>query len=231
MKTFNDKGFSSIAAVAVMLLLSFFGFAVVGLVTTSQSTQGEQLFYDRAFYVAQAGLEYGMRKIYEGVSPVVASPGVTFGDGYFTIDRSGTLVTITAHDGNSQVSHSVTSPSQADCTSFDLSSVSLDTDGKNLKHITFQKICLEQTVLDKMNVSWTNPGSEKLKKIKAENSTLYDDPSVTSGTLIELADYTVSGNGNNNINHFEFTDDMSGKTFTISFIMGDGSAESYTFTP
>ncbi len=231
MRIFSEKGFSSIAAAGMMVLLSLFGFSIASLITTSREINLDQVSYDRAFYLTQAGLEYAMRKIYEGFSPVVAPPGIVFGSGSFSIARSGRIVTVTGLDASSQVVHSVTSPSQADCTDFDLSHADLESDGTKLNHISFRKICLEQTVLDKMNVSWTNAGSEGLRKVRVGNQTLYDEPSVASGEQVELADYIMNGINNNNFNEIRFTHDMEGKTFTVTFIMGDGSRESHTFTP
>ena len=82
-----------------------------------------------------------------------------------------------------------------------------------------------------MNIAWTNPGSEGLTKIRAEDQTLYDNPPVASGVTVDLANYILNSGGNNNMNEVDFNSNMEGKTFTMNFIMGDGSAKSYTFTP
>lgn len=231
MRILNEKGISSLMAAGIMVILSLMGFAVASLVTTSRTIHVEQLYYDRAFYVTQAGLEYAMRKIYEAVSPVVAEPGINFGGGYFTIARQDRLITVTGHHGDAQVVHSLTSPSHADCTNFDLSSANLSGDGKKMSQIHFEKICLEQTVIDKVRISWTNPGSEGFKKMKIESQTVYDNPAVASGNLTDIANYIMNGNNQNNVNAIEFNQNMTGKTFTIDFLMGDASSESYTFTP
>ncbi len=231
MKIFSEKGISALVTIGVMLVLSVMGFAVVSLVSTSHTLNTEQLVYDRAFYVTQAGLEYAMRKIYEGVSPVVASPGISFTGGAFTVTRQDRLITVTGNYGASRVVHQVTSPSQADCTEFDVGNADLASNGTRLQHIQMQKICLETAVLDKIRVSWTNPGSEGLTKVRIENSTIYDQPPVPSDGLTELSDYLMSGNNLHNFNEINFTNNMEGKTFTIAFVFGDGSSESHTFTP
>ncbi len=231
MKTFNENGFSSLAAAGIMAILSIFGFSIVSLVTSSKATEVDQLLYDRAFYVTQAGMEYGMRKIYEGASPVVTSPGITFGPGSFTISQVGRVVTVTGTSETSQVIHSVTSPSHADCTEFDVTNARWQDNGQRLSGINLHKICLAQTILDKIIISWTNPGSEGMTQLRVNNQTLYNNPKVLSGILTELADFIMNGNNNNNMDHTEFTSNMNGKTMTMSFIMGDGSAKSTTFTP
>lgn len=215
-----------------MVLLSILGFAMVSLVATSKAIQGDQMIYDRAASVTQAGLEYAMRKIYEGATPVVSPPGLGFAGGSFTIGRADRLVTVTGTYGGSQVVHQVTSPSQADCTDFDVTGARLSEDDREIKTINFQKICLEQTVIDKVRISWTNPQvNEKFQKLKVENETLYDNPPVPSGNLTDVANYVMNGNYRNNINKVAFVNEMGGKTFTFDFIMGDGSSESYTFFP
>jgi hypothetical protein len=127
------------------------------------------------------------------------------------------------------VTHSVTSPSQADCTTYDIDNVRLSEDGRQIRGIQFKKICLEEIVVDKLLVSWTNPGSEGLRRVRIQDARVYDEPPVPSGETTELANYSVTGPANNNYNEIRFTHDMEDKTFTINFIMGDRSAESYQF--
>ncbi|MBI4373743.1 MAG: hypothetical protein HY542_02595 [Deltaproteobacteria bacterium] len=231
MKISDEQGFSSLFAAGLIVLLSLFGFAITSLVSTAQSVHSDQLLYDRAFYVTQSGIEYAMRKIYEGASPIVVSPGINFSGGNFTIAREGRVVTVTGVYDTSRVVHSVTSPTEADCTDFDVSGAELYDDGTRLRHIQFRKICLEQAVLDKMVVSWTDPGPEGLRRVRVESSTLYNEPPVPSGDTTELANYIMTGDNMNNMNEVRFSSDMEDKTFTINFQMGDGSSESYTFTP
>lgn len=229
MKTFNEKGFTTLAAVAVMMLLSVFGIGIAHYVTSSHSINFDQLLYDRSFYINQAGLEYAMRKIYESLSPVFPAPGITFSGGTFYIDRAGNIVTVTSNYNGAQVVHQVTSPSHADCTDFDMTDANWNQE--DLEHITFRKICLEQTVLDKMVISWTNPGSEGTRKVRVQNNTLYDEPPISSGQVTELADHIIDTNGEQVMNYIRFTHELEGKTMTILFMMGDGSSESYTFNP
>lgn len=215
------------AAVGTMVVVSILGFGLASYVATSHTQNMEQLSYNRAAYVTQAGLEYAMRKIYEGVSPVVTDPGISFSGGGFTIARQDRLVTVTGNHSGSQVVHQVTSPSQADCTEFNLTNANLSENGREIRQIQMRKICLEETVLDKMLVSWTNAGSEGLRRMRVESTTLYNEPLVTSGNLTELSNYAMTRNGTYNVNEIEFSHDMEEKTFTFTFRMGDGSSESY----
>ena len=225
-----DGGVSTLAALMVLTLLSMMGLLVVYLVAEGSTAGANHFLSSQNFYVAQAGLEYGIKKIWEGSSPVVSAPGVSFGRGNFTTTWVNRTLTVTANVGNAiQRVHSVTSPSQADCTSLNVSNTEVE--NNDVKEIKLRKICLPQTVLDKMTVSWVSNGGEKIKKVKLGGSTLYNDGTgVASGTLLELADTTFS-NGNTNNMTLTFNQDMDGKTVTISFQFGDSSTESVTFNP
>jgi len=227
----NEKGFTVLAAVGVMMILSIFGFYLSSIVTTASAVHTDTLVYDRSFYVNQAGLEYAMRKISEGVSAVVPPPGVSFAGGTFTVTHEGNIVTVTSTYGDSSVTHIVTSPSEADCTDFNVDNASLIGSGNTLNQIHFEKICLWRTTLDKVLFTWTPTGTEGLERIRVENSTLYHQPAVLSGTITELADYVMYGGNQNNFNQIDFTGNMEGKDFTVTFILGDGSSETYEFSP
>lgn len=232
MKISNEKGLSTIAVVGIMVIMAFFGTAVVYQLTTSQAMRSNQVLSDEAFYVTQAGLEYAVRKIYEGESPVVAEPGKGFSDGNFVISQDGQVITVVGRVGEARVTHTMTSPTQADCTRLNVSNAQLTGDDGRLSQIKVRKICLTQTVIDKMIFSWVADGGERLKKIRIESSTLYNDATgVTSGSLIDVADYVMSNTNENNFNEINFSASMEGKTFEMTLVMGDTTTKVATFTP
>lgn len=232
-----EGGATTIAFLAVIFsILGVMAASIVRMVTVTQVSRADHVSYQRAFGVNQAGIEYAVRRIYEGVSPAVAEPGISFGDGSFTIDRQGRTVTVTARAGASTVAHSVQSPTQADCTRIDVAGANLVSGGDRLTGIDFRKTCLEAVVLDQMVLSWTPLGGddddpETFDEVVVRGSTLYDEPDVPSGTLVELADFTMTTNGNYNLTRIEFGQGMSGKTFTMTMTFGDGSTRTATFTP
>lgn len=230
MLIFNNKGISSIAAALTLLILAALGGALTYMVAAGSVGRGNYLFSAEAFYVTQAGMEYGIKKIYSQEDEIVNPPGKTFGPGSFTISRSGKTLTITGTVGDAVRVYKVDSPTQADCTVIDTSNVNSSSSHKKVTQINFRKVCLTSITIDKMQLSWVTNNGEKLKEIKIESSIVYTNPSgASSGTLIETTDYTVTNGNNNVINWFEFSASMEDKTITLSFIMSDGSTKTETF--
>lgn len=230
MKIFNKNGISTLAALFTLLSMVAMGTVIAYLVAAGEESRANHLLSSQAFYVTQAGIEYGVRKIYEGSSPVVASPGVSFGKGSFTISQSGRTVTVTGTVGNAVRIHKVDSPTEADCTKIDTSNVNLGANDTKVQQITFRKICLTQVTIDKMQYSWTPDNGERLTEIKIENLTVYDNPAgAPSGTLLDIANYVVTTSSNNVINWIKFTGDMEDKTMTLTWTFGDSSTKTETF--
>lgn len=231
MKIFNRKtGVSTIAALFALLSMVAMGTVIAYLVAAGSESRTNHLLASQAFYVTQAGIEYGVRKIYEGASPVVASPGVSFGKGSFTISQSGKTLTVTGTVGNAVRIHKVDSPTEADCTKIDTSNVNLGSNDTKVQQITFRKICLTQITIDKMQYSWTPDNGEKLTEIKIENIKVYDNPAgAPSGTLLDIADYVVTTGNNTVINWIQFNGDMENKTMTFTWTFGDSSTKTETF--
>ncbi len=225
-------GLTIIAVVGIMVVLAFFGMAIAKLVATGHALRSDHALYETANMVTEAGIEYGIKKIYEANSAVVNEPGVSFGEGNFIISQSGRTLTVTGRVGEVSVARQVDSPTEADCTTINVSNVNVTGNNDKLSGIKFQKICLVQITLAKVNFSWVTDGGEKLKKIKVESSVIYNDSSgVTSGTLIDVTDYVVNNGSPNNMNSVDFNKDISGKTFNVIFTFGDGSVRQVTFTP
>ena len=217
----------------VITLLSIMGLTAAYLVASNFRGSADHVMATQAEYVTQAGLEYAVKKVWEGGDPVVTEPGKPFGRGNFLVDWTAQTLTVTGRVGNSvQRIHRITSPSQADCTIFDFTNMRLTGDGTRVTGIQFRKNCLPILVLDKVTVSWEpNDASEKITQIKIEDDVSYSSAGETSGTLLELADYTVAGINNVNMNKIDFNASMEGKVITMAFVMGDGSLRTITFGP
>ena len=225
-------GVSVVAAMLMLLSLMALGGVISYLVAVGEESRGAQLSSAQALYVTQAGIEYAVKRIYDGQSEIVNPPGQTFGNGSFTVSRSGLTLTATGIVGSATRVHKVDSPTQADCTVLDVSNADLGGDDKELKHIYFRKSCLVQLVIDKMTFSWTPDGGQKVKEIKIEEARVYDNPAgAPSGTLLEIADYVASNDNNNVINHVKFNADIEDVVMTMTFHLGDGTTKTATFGP
>ena len=147
-RNYREEGFTIIAVVGIMVVLGFFGMAVAKLVATSHTIRADHTLYETAGMITEAGIEYGVKKIYEGSSPVVVEPGKNFGRGNFVISQVGRTLTVTGRLGEVAVMRQMDSPTQADCTKIDVSSVNLTGSNNKLNGIQFKKICLVQVVVD-----------------------------------------------------------------------------------
>ena len=81
-----DAGFSVVLVTATILVLLILGLALVSLVTENSGLSVHHVQSSQAFYAAQAGLEYAVKKL--GANPAwggLASPGKRVGNGAFTI--------------------------------------------------------------------------------------------------------------------------------------------------
>ena len=230
MKTGNRRGgISTIAALLTLLSLAAMGAVISYLVSAGEEGRANHLLSSQAFYVTQAGVEYAIKRVYDGQNEIVTAPGKTFGRGSFTVSRSGLTLTVTSTVGNATRVDKIDSPTQADCITIDASNVDSG-DGKDIKHIYLHKICLPQVVIDKMTISWVADGGQKMTLIQIESSKVLDNPTgVSSGTLNDIADYTISNGNNNVINHIKFKTSVSNTTMTMTLTMGDGTTKSATF--
>lgn len=234
MKTFNDiKGVSALTSLLILFSLLAMGLVIAHIVAKGELSRANFLLTKKAEYVSLAGMEYGVKRIYDGQSEIVAPPGVTFGPGSFTISRSGRTLTVTGTVGEAVRVHKLDSPTQADCTEMDASNAKFHNNGKRLSDINFRKLCLTQIIVDKMRISWVPNAGQRITKIKIA-STVYDNPAGTpSGTLLETVDYTATGGQNHVINAIDFNsalDENNNTTFTLEFILGDGTSKTATFT-
>jgi len=230
MKTFN-KGISTIATLLMLMSLTVIGLVLAYLVSAGLESRNNYLLSQQAFYVTQAGIEHAVKKIYEGESETVSPPGKVFGTGSFTVSRSGRTLTVTGTVHNTVRVHNVDSPTQAECMTIEIENFNLQQNETVISQVTFRKVCLTSITINQMTLSWTPDNGERLKKIRIENATIYDNPAgSSSGTLLDTADYTTPVGNNNVINKIEWDSSMEDKEITITFYMGDASTDSTFLT-
>ncbi len=235
MKPVRQKcsGFSILAVILVMLVLSIMGLTVGYLTAVSEMSNTNQMSSVKAYYIAAAGVEYSIKQIYDAAANTVnvPEPGMAVGSESFIVSQVNTSITITGRSGNANRVLHVSSPSNADCTPFDVSHANLDMND-TLHHIYFNKTCLQTTVIDKMQMSWIPDNGEKIQKVRMGNTYVYNNAAGQgSGQILELADYTVNDASQQEISKIQFNNTISGKTFTLTMIMIDGSTRKMTFGP
>ncbi|HEU4724280.1 MAG TPA: hypothetical protein VFU59_03180 [Candidatus Eisenbacteria bacterium] len=81
-----DAGFSVVLVTATILVLLILGLALVSLVSENSGLSVHHVQSSQAFYAAQAGLEYGVKKLSSNPSwSGLASPGKRVGNATFTV--------------------------------------------------------------------------------------------------------------------------------------------------
>ena len=94
-----------------------------------------------------------------------------------------------------------------------------------LNGITLSNTCATASVtISEIQISWGN--GETLERIRIDGNPSYSGPSQPSGPFTDIANYTVAPSAVGvPINFFEFSGDMRLDTFTITFLMLDGSSD------
>lgn len=222
----NNRGYHVFGTMVAIFILALIGGVVLYTAIVSEIAKKMSGSKAQAFYTAQAGAEYAMKKFYQPASPVVSEPGKGFTNGTFVISYADPTVTVTGRWGDTNHTSQFNRPSDAKCTSIDAASAVLDGASK-IHHIYFEKDCLTQVIIDKMTLSWSPDGGERIEKIRIDNSyVLYDNTGGQgSGELLELNNYTVTDSAPHDFSKIEFrmSDNLAGKTFTLTITFNDGS--------
>ncbi|MDO8462062.1 MAG: pilus assembly PilX N-terminal domain-containing protein [Deltaproteobacteria bacterium] len=234
MRVFNNHGVSIVGAAVTLALLSLFALVINYSLTFNANLVQNLVQYHQAFYVAQAGFEYALKKVGSGQSSVVASPGLTVGSGQFTISQSNNLLTITGTVGNRVSQQTMQIVTQANCAELETEDANWKNGSNIIQHLTLEKECgqLDQIILDKVILEWSGAQpSEGTTKIKVENTNnLYSSPQL-SETILDVIDELIGGNSHAVFNEIQFNSNLRGRTFTITVVMGDQSFLVTTFTP
>lgn len=226
--TSPQNGFSSIIVLLTLLSMVGMGGAIAYMTSVNQAGRGNHLNELKALYEAQAGTEYALKKVYEGEDGNI-NP-INFGSGNFNSAVSGPLLVVTGNVGNSARVFKLKRPTQADCQIIDASGVNTHDHGKRIAAISFKKNCLPSLTIVSMMISWIPNGGEKMKKIRIESSTVYDNAAgVVSGTVVDTVDYSVNNGNNNVISRIEFGSSVVGKNMTLQFNLSDGSSKAVAF--
>ena len=86
-------------------------------------------------------------------------------------------------------------------------------------------------VIDKITVTWIN--SKLIEEIKIEGDKIWKhnnegtpDGKQSTGTELDVVDYAILSGDTDTFDKFKFNGNMTGNTFDIAFILGDGSSKS-----
>lgn len=221
-----ERGISIIGAVFTLLVLAIFGAAIVALVTADSESRFRQTGKEQAFYEVQAGLEYAVHEINNGGYPVVTNKALGRGSFSNTVDFANHYVFSTGTSGEISKTHQITvNPMGGDCITVDPSGETLSGPSKtDLSGITITKTCLNAVTIDRMMMSWTPNGSERITKVTLDGVEVYDNVTgMASGGSIDLTDYSISNSSTHYLTLVQFTGNMLGKQLRMTLYPSDTS--------
>lgn len=230
----KTRGQGIVAVLIIVIALSTMGMAITMLVATGAVSKTNDLVREQATALSNAGLEYALMRIGQGVDP---NGNIrTLGSGTFTISYNSAtgLISSTgkvnAMMGAASVGSSISGPlgyTMASCLTVNTGSASLTGSNKVLSGVTLQNTCGTAIIVSTMTDSWSPAISEKLTQIVISGSTVYNNPSgITSGQVADITDTTIAANSTVPLSSITFNSVMAGKNFTVLFTMSDGSSKS-----
>jgi len=171
----NNRGLSIVVVLVTISVLSLMGGVVTSLVATGAVSKTNELVREQAFELVQAGFEYALKRIDDGVDPDGETKNLA--GGQFTIGYSPTgVITVTsdvsAMYGNAAPSYSIQGPvpggDMADCLVVDVSSAYMRSSGwpNNLRGITLQNSCSVPITIGIVTMNWNPGGSERTVRVR-----------------------------------------------------------------
>jgi Tfp pilus assembly protein PilX len=199
MRRLNKKGSALVGAVLALSMLSLMGMSMVQISVEDQLLRMDQYNYDRAFNIAQAAIEYGLKKTYDGNDPVVVEPGINFGNGSFIISANAGTMTVTGRVGGSIAEHSVSLPGQGECVLVSMGGATLAAGNTRVASVQISKECLGSLTITQMRFTWVGAGvtqPSNITQVTLQGNDLYIDAlGTSSGTIIDIPDYSIADNG------------------------------------
>jgi Flp pilus assembly protein TadG len=135
-------------------------------------------------------------------------------------------------DGNTK-SATFTPNAQANPLSIDISAANIAGSGDiDLVGITLTNTGGSTITWDRVIVTWSpTTGGRRLQRIDVAGSTVWTG-NASSGSNQNITDVILTAGQTKSIDFFRFNGDMSARTFTIQFVMGDGTSKTTaSFTP
>lgn len=255
--TKNQAGFSLAELLVAVAILGLLAAAMVGAITYGVQTTMGQGNVSRALLLAEEGLEAtrnirdaGFTNLVNGTYGLAITgnqwvlSGSSDTNGIFT--RQIVISTINAttkqavstvswrQSNGRQESTSATtylinmafSTPQADSLVVNTSGGSIN--GVEVRGITLQNTSAVPITIDRMTVSWTN-ASARMILVGINNATVWSG-TTTSGTQVDITNVAIAANATIPLSRLRFNTSMvSGNTFTITFMMSDGTTKTVTY--
>lgn len=149
------------------------------------------------------------------------------------VTPSATYTLLWTMSDSTTLSTSVTVAAQSNSLSVDTSAANIAGSGDvDLMGITLSNIGTSTITIIQMVVSWTPTApARRTQTVRIDSTDVWTGNAVTGATL-NITDVSLTASQTKNMDYMRYNGDMSGRTFTIQFLMIDGSSLTTSgFTP
>ncbi|MBT3182317.1 MAG: hypothetical protein HN337_07420 [Deltaproteobacteria bacterium] len=233
----GDRGVGIVAVLMIVVVLGLMGGVVTHFVATGAVSKTNDLVREQAFDLTNAGFEYALKRLDDGVDPDGETKSL--GSGEFTVgydDGTGVISissNVSAMYGSASPSYSIQGPtsggSMADCLIVDTTGAVYANSNTELEGITLQNTCTTDINVSGLTASWSPDGGEQMNRIRIDGATKYiSPPTASSGTPVPLSGdgATISSCSTDPITDIRWDSSVYGKNFTLLFNMDDGTSKS-----
>lgn len=231
---FSQKGVGIVAVILIVAMLSLMGLTITTLVATGSVSKTNDLVREQAFGLAQAGLEFALMRIQEGVNP----DGYTrnLGNGQFTVnyDPSGVITVhplVSALYGSAAPTFAIQGPAASgtllnSCLVVDTATALIGGAGDNtLSGITMLNNCLAALNITGMSMDWRPDLTANYTEIVMGGTSVWSGTGGQNTVVNFDTPYNIAECTTVPLTSISYSANMSGENFDLYFLLSDGSTK------
>lgn len=96
---------------------------------------------------------------------------------------------------------------------------------KSMEGIVLSNVGNQDVIIESIDFDWIPDGGENLTEIQIDAGAVEWSGSLTSGSLVDITDQTISAGASEDLDYIEFDSKVDGLTFNITFNLSDGSTK------
>lgn len=226
----KNHGYTSILSIVVLTILGLMGSSIVNMSSTGVRMKGQEVQTSQAVYVGNAGIQYALLKLKNGLNPNNVTK--TIGAGEFTITTNPTIqeVAVSSSVGESQKSQKLQTAFTAQCLEIDPTPHVIENNNA-LKQIRVRKTCHAAAILTAIKLSWTNGGANNIDEIEMGPSSIHGPGGIGSmNATIDTVDSSLTNGNWVNLNFYFDDPIVIPNNYTLTLIFMDESSTTSNFS-
>lgn len=243
----SSAGSVMVPALITMVILGYTTLSLVQVRAGGLSERSSHLFKSQSEYIAYGGIELAKYKITNGKSADTGGD-VPFAAGVLqtVVDPSTKVVTVTGKVNEAKTTLNVRTQFAADCVFLpDTYDISMGPTMGNISDFKIKKTCLNNIVIKKITVTWTDSlSTQRVTKLVLDGSVYYDGlispptgappGGALSGIMIDNNDISISDTATHTFNYLNIVYPSGNNpkrptVFTITYYFLDGSSVSKNY--